>query len=534
MGKIAVATGLAAVGLHKAYGDMKREQERTAAEVERKREQAARQDFREEMARASSASAAQRRAEQERSNHNREAFVELKELRVSLVGRALGDLRRALEEDFCRESPPLSSVGLPLIGRADSVDFAIAAVLLAWGDDEMLERFWPRRRRGEDGHVAGEEEGEGVDSVEAYRVGFCVQRCSPQTLKVVRSWLKNMAKFGPAGEWTVPMEDKAKSEKSYGMDNALFGIPSGPPRFNRCVDDSNDDMKLDRIALGTFLKGSDIQAVKVKIRSYDHFMAVSTLGHIDLVFASGLFIAAVNQQRSGNTSARYITPDEVGVWEGPGLYLAANFPLRKSKPQALARRQTAPTGRQSGAGYAIRHVEREPPSRRGQAGSIAWSVGDVQPLTKWLPSEKAWRRASAKEAFAQSMLSREAAALLDVLTLRACKGAGLWHFLAISGEPQRYAMSLLGIFESRDAGLLEETGKGKGEEVARVLAAALRKVVPPPAVREGGSREAMEALDVEVCVGPAGCEKWLLWKLGGKPCARGFSHPIAFYFVVTL
>lgn len=62
VGKVAVATGLAAVGLHKAYGEIKREREKKAAEVELKRERAARQDFREEMARASEVSAAERRA----------------------------------------------------------------------------------------------------------------------------------------------------------------------------------------------------------------------------------------------------------------------------------------------------------------------------------------------------------------------------------------------------------------------------------------------------------------------------------------
>eukprot|EP00752_Nemacystus_decipiens_P013441 g11904.t1 len=518
VGKIAVATGLAAVGLHKAYGDMKREQERKAAEVERKREQAVRQDFRDEMARASQASAAQRRAQQQRSDHSREAFAELTELRVSLMGRALGDLRKALAEDFCRESSPLSAVGLPLIGRADSVDFAIAAVLLAWGDDEMLERFWPRKRTGEGGHGGHgeeEEEGEGVDSVQAYRVGFCVQRCSPQTLKVVQSWLKKMAKVGPAGEWTLPMEDRAEREEAFGPDHALFGIPSGPPRFYRTNDE--DDVKLHSLALGTFMKSSEPRAVTLKIRCYAHFQAVSSLGHVDLVLESGMEVTSIVEHRGGTASAKFVTQGKVGTWEGAGLYVAANFPLRTFKPQAPTRRQrNVPTGRQGGAGYAIKNIEMGPPDRRGR--SVPCNSGDIHPLTQWLPSEKAWRRASAKEAFAQSMLSSEAAALVGVLTPRACEGGGLWHFLAASGEPQAYAMSLLGILESRDAGLLTETGKGKGEEVARVLTAALRKVVPPPAVREGGSRrEAMAALDAEIGAFVHGCYLELLRSLYALP-----------------
>lgn len=523
VGKVAVATGLAAIGLHKAYGDMKRERERRAAAAEHEREQASRKDFVEEMARASQASAAERDAQRQRSDHNRETIAELFELRVSLMGRALRDLRRALAVDFVRHSPPLSTVGLPLVGREDSVDFAIAAVILAWGDDELLERFWPGRRVGEGEDGAGGEgvdalggdfdAVEGVDNVEAYRVGFCVQRCSPRTLKVVRSWLARMAKFGPAaGEWTVPLPNRAEAERSFGEDSQLFGLPSGPPRFNR-VGGEDQDMTLDHVALSTFLQGSGYyRVVDVNIRSEEHFRAICCLGHLDLVFAAGFDITQVNRERGGGSSARYVTPDSVGRWRGPGPYLAANFPLRKTKPQASTggrrnnrnasnRGQRKHPQQQAGAGYCIGRIERE------EEGSVLrWNTRDARPFTKWLPSEAAWRRASAKEAFAQSMLSREAAALLGVLTPRRCEGAGLWHFLALSGEPQRYAMSMLGLLEARDAALLGETGvTGRGKKVAGVLAAALRRVVPPPAVREGGTpREAMKALDVEVCAGLEG------------------------------
>lgn len=470
VGKVAVFAGLTAVGLHKAYSDLTRERERKAAEVEAKRNRAARQDFHEEMARASEASAAERRAQQARSDHDAESFRELVDLRVSLMGRALGDLRRALNEDFMRQSPPLSTVGLPLIGRADSVEFAIAAVLLAWGDDEMLERFWPRRkRRGKEGGGSEEDdEGEGVDPVEAFRVGFCVQRCSPQTLKVVRSWLKNMAEFGPVGEWTVPLPNRAEAEATYGPDSALFGLPSGPPRFDcggggdrSSVDDP--DLMLDRVALRTFMKGSEYELVKVNIRSLAHFRAVSCLGHIDVVFAEGLGMSAnsMDSLGRGGASARYVTRDAVGQWRGPGTYLTTNFPLRKTKPQARSRRQGNPPGRQDGAGFYAKFELQVQPGRAGRRSGS--DVRDIQPLTKWLPSEKGWRRASAKEFFTQSMLSREAGLLLETLTRRTCDGAGLWHFLAISGEPQRYAMSLLGFLEARDVGLLEERAAGRGK-----------------------------------------------------------------------
>lgn len=131
------------------------------------------------------------------------------------------------------------------------------------------------------------------------------------------------------------------------------------------------------------------------------------------------------------------------------------------------------------------------PSRH--SGECTYSPKDVQPLTKWLAGEKAFRKASARETFAQMMLSREAAGLLETLTPQRCHGAGLWHFLTMSGERQRYAMALLTLLEGRDVAMLE---KGQGEEVARVLAASLRGVVPPPDVgEEGTAEEAMEALD---------------------------------------
>lgn len=308
----------------------------------------------------------------------------------------------------------------------------------------------------------------------------------------------------------------------YGPDNALFGLPSGEPCFDRGGNGGNSgsgvedaDLKLDRLALRTFLKGSEYALVEVNIRSFGHFQAVACLGHIDLVFADGFVVSSVNPHRSCSNSnnARYATRDSVGAWNGPGLYLVANFPLRMSKPQAPSRNN--PAGRQNGAGYSIKIAFLEQPRRRNR-GKPKTAIRDIQPITRWLPSEKAWRKASAKEAFAQSIMPYEAAGLLDVLADRTCSGAGLWHFLATSEKPQRYAMSLLGFFEARDVRLLEETGTGKGKEVARVLAAALRKVIPPPVVSEGGTaREAMEALDVEVCVCGGGGEELSLKPYAG-------------------
>ncbi|CAM9898918.1 unnamed protein product, partial [Scytosiphon promiscuus] len=149
VGKAAVFAGAAAVGAHVAWGEYKRERERRAADAERDRERATHDSFVEEMRRKAEAAAQGReraKARVGRSPEEARAVADLTDLRASLMGKALGKLRRALEKDFAR-SPPLSSVGLPLIGRADTVDFVIAAVLLAWGDEELLQELWPRRRR---------------------------------------------------------------------------------------------------------------------------------------------------------------------------------------------------------------------------------------------------------------------------------------------------------------------------------------------------------------------------------------------------
>lgn len=94
----------------------------------------------------------------------------------------------------------------------------------------------------------------------------------------------------------------------------------------------------------------------------------------------------------------------------------------------------------------------------------------------------------------QAILAREAAALLNLLTPRQAEGAGLWHFLEMSGEMQLYAAAMLRSLQAWDVELLEK----RREDVGAMLRENLRRVVPPPAVERGGQAAAMKALDREV------------------------------------
>lgn len=127
VGKAAVFAGAAAVGAHVAWGEYKQERERRAADAERHHEKATHDSFVEEMRRAEATTRNSRQKGNARtggrSAEDRRAIADLTDLRMSPMGRALGKLRRALERDFSRSPTPVSAAGLPLIGRADTVDF---------------------------------------------------------------------------------------------------------------------------------------------------------------------------------------------------------------------------------------------------------------------------------------------------------------------------------------------------------------------------------------------------------------------------
>ncbi|CAM9898850.1 unnamed protein product [Scytosiphon promiscuus] len=344
-----------------------------------------------------------------------------------------------------------------------------------------------------------------------------------------------MAKRG-VGEWVAgpgralagkPVAEVAAAKTNaevYGLE-ALFGIHSGPPAFYHGRDkDGGNCMDLELLTLSAYLSPAENGVKRLEIRSRKRFNAISRLGHVDVLSAANARTIIDEARGTGRT----MTKDAIGSWEGPGPYFVATFPLRSCKPPTL--KVAARENRRGGggrrvrgeaadkpAGYSISRLEFEPSRRRGGGGGgeCTYSATDVQPLTKWIPGEKAYRKGSAREAFAQAMLSREAAGLLETLTPQRCHGAGLWHFLAVSGERQPYAMALLTLLEARDVALLE---KGQGEEVARVLAASLRGVVPPPDVGAGATlEEAMEALDEEIDTFVQGCYLELLRSLYSVP-----------------